>query len=310
MAIMELLRATAAHLSEGTLRVYAKEFGDFLRWAYPKLSVSDALDRLTKLDYGEAYKLANGYRLYLRAKHFATATINRKLASVRAGYTALLQSGAISYDLKLRPERNRTKGTERVAKRLPANTLDGLKEVVAKVSQPKGKDAEALRLALLGALLGQTGLRRMEVQMLNWGDLRGGVLWVRGKGNKQRSAPVSGYIQKLWNEYREAVKAKGFGTKDADPVFVKLRGKGGRLSLRMLNKLTDKLLQSVGAKAKGISCHSLRHAFATIAANIAPLTDLSTVLGHANLSTTGIYAHTLKVSNISELIAQTVGQNR
>jgi site-specific recombinase XerD len=67
--------------------------------------------------------------------------------------------------------------------------------------------------------------------------------------------------------------------------------KGGGISARAVRYLVDNYLEALGLKAKGISCHSLRHSAATWArAGGAALDSLADMLGHADTSTTRIYA--------------------
>jgi site-specific recombinase XerD len=63
------------------------------------------------------------------------------------------------------------------------------------------------------------------------------------------------------------------------------------MSTRAIRYVVDNYLADVGLKAAGISCHSLRHSAATWArAGGAKLDALADMIGHANVSTTRIYA--------------------
>ena len=87
------------------------------------------------------------------------------------------------------------------------------------------------------------------------------------------------------------------------PLFVSLRKrKGHRLNWRQVNNIVDSALQRAGLKRQGISCHSLRHTFATLAATEVPLPELANYLGHTSIATTGIYAHALQTVNPSAVI--------
>jgi integrase len=67
--------------------------------------------------------------------------------------------------------------------------------------------------------------------------------------------------------------------------------KGGGMSTRAIRYVVDEYLADVGLKAKGISCHSLRHSAATWArAGGAKLDAIADQLGHASTDTTRIYA--------------------
>jgi site-specific recombinase XerD len=63
------------------------------------------------------------------------------------------------------------------------------------------------------------------------------------------------------------------------------------VSARAVRYLVDGYLERLGLKAKGISCHSLRHSAATWArTGGAKLDALADMMGHADVSTTRIYA--------------------
>jgi len=67
--------------------------------------------------------------------------------------------------------------------------------------------------------------------------------------------------------------------------------RGGGMSARAIRYLVDNYLEALGLKAAGISCHSLRHSAATWArAGGAKLDAPADILGHADTSTTRIYA--------------------
>ena len=77
--------------------------------------------------------------------------------------------------------------------------------------------------------------------------------------------------------------------KDAPWVFV---SRGGRaLTREMLWVLVKKYVRRAGLPAK-VSPHTLRHSFAThLLAGGADLRTVQELLGHANISTTQVYAH-------------------
>lgn len=74
-------------------------------------------------------------------------------------------------------------------------------------------------------------------------------------------------------------------------VVVGPNGTGTALTTRGIRYLVDKYLAALGLKADGISCHALRHSAATWArAGGARLDAIAGMLGHANITTTSIYA--------------------
>ena len=65
----------------------------------------------------------------------------------------------------------------------------------------------------------------------------------------------------------------------------------GRLSTRTVQQVLAKAVKASGVQ-KGISCHDLRHSFAThLLESGVDIRYIQTLLGHARLETTRIYTH-------------------
>jgi integrase len=155
----------------------------------------------------------------------------------------------------------------------------------------------------------------VEVARLSLADLMDepdGVIALRvwGKGDKFRVVKLVAGTTKLLRRYLTALKrAKVAPKQDAlgVPVFVALRkGKGKRLTLTQLNNIVDKAMAKAGIKRRGLSCHSLRHCFGTLAAPFVPLPDLAAYLGHSSVAVTGIYAHAVNAVNPADAVSELV----
>jgi len=122
-------------------------------------------------------------------------------------------------------------------------------------------------------------------------DLSAGEIKVLGKGRKLRTVYLIDHTAKLliaWLEVRETVALIGVC---ALFVVIGPNGTGTALGARGIRYLVDKQLTDLGLKAEGISCHALRHSSATWArAGGARLDAIAGMLGHASVTTTGIYA--------------------
>jgi site-specific recombinase XerD len=83
-----------------------------------------------------------------------------------------------------------------------------------------------------------------------------------------------------------------------------LNYKGEPISERGVRKLVVKYTKAAGITKK-VSCHTLRHTFATYKAErgVSPF-QLQQWLGHANLNTTQIYVH-LGKQNAKKIMEQT-----
>ena len=122
-------------------------------------------------------------------------------------------------------------------------------------------------------------------------DFDAGTIKVVGKGRKTRTVHLtetSAAALRQWLDIRESVAKPG-----ESALFVSLdrAHKGGGMSTRAIRYVVDNYLADVGLKAEGISCHSLRHSAAMWSrAGGAKLDALADMLGHADVSTTRIYA--------------------
>ena len=127
-----------------------------------------------------------------------------------------------------------------------------------------------------------TGLDEEDV------DLRGGMSRIRGKGRRERLAPLGRYAVEALRQYLPRRLAK-----IADPAErgLFLNRFGSRLEARSVARLLDKYITRAGLAAR-TSPHTLRHSFATHLLDAgADLRSVQELLGHKNLETTQIYTH-------------------
>lgn len=155
-------------------------------------------------------------------------------------------------------------------------------------------DELALRDTALIELLYTSGLRVSEVVSLTLQDvdLRGRMMRVLGKGNKQRLVPLSHSAQASIGEYlltlrpllyeRNAEKAKS--TLFLSQMGTPLTTRGLQYILHSIEKKTHIYLN--------LHPHKLRHSFAThLLENGADLRTIQELLGHASIATTQVYTH-------------------
>lgn len=159
-----------------------------------------------------------------------------------------------------------------------------------------------LRAPDLGQVLGQrdrtmlevlyaTGLRVSELVglSLTQARLNQGVLWVIGKGNKERLVPLGeeaiDWLEIYLNQSRPALLLR----RSSEALFVTQRG------AQMTRQAFWYLIKRYALRAgitKELSPHTLRHAFATHLLNHgADLRVLQLLLGHQDISSTQIYTH-------------------
>lgn len=230
------------------------------------------------------------YVAYLTSLGRTPSTISRSASSVRCYYLFLIKQG----EANTVP----TAGVKLVRgkKQLPEILTN--EEVDLLLSQPVCDCFKGFRDRAMLELLYATGIRVSELVALNRGDLNAamGFLICRCEENT-RVIPV----------YKEAVEsvlayqqnARGIvGESAKSPLFVNFSG--NRLTRQGFWKIIKQYSAKAGIK-KTITPHTLRHSFAAhLLENGADLKSIQEMLGHADISSTQLYARMMK-SRFSEV---------
>jgi integrase/recombinase XerD len=227
------------------------------------------------------------YFAELGARGLSPATAARRRAAVRQFYRFVLAERWREDDPSRRvdaPKKGRP-----LPKVLTREEVDGL---IAAAAARDG--AGALRLACLIEVIYAAGLRVSEAVALPLASVAAdpAYLMVRGKGGKERLAPLNGDARlaiKAYLAVRPAFLPKGA---KASPWLFPSRGKAGRLTARRFAQLLDEAARAAGVNPAKVSPHVLRHAFAThLLEGGADLRVVQTLLGHVDIATTQIYTH-------------------
>ena len=152
---------------------------------------------------------------------------------------------------------------------------------------------EALRLVCIVELLYASGLRISELVTLPLAAVRGkrGAIYVRGKGGKERLAPLNPAASKAIEAYLN-VRGEFLGDAKESKFLFPSRGAEGHFTRRRCHQLLKELAVRAGIDPAKLSPHVLRHAFAThLVEGGADLRSVQTLLGHADIATTQIYTH-------------------
>ena len=159
------------------------------------------------------------------------------------------------------------------------------------------ESAEGVRLACIVEVLYASGLRVSELATLPLAAARNrdGVLLVKGKGGKERLAPLNpraGEAIARWLEVRERFLPRGERRRHAERFLFPSRSAECHLTRRRLHQMLKALALEAGLDPDKLSPHVLRHAFAThLVEGGADLRSVQTLLGHADIATTQIYTH-------------------
>ncbi|MBW2002666.1 MAG: tyrosine-type recombinase/integrase [Deltaproteobacteria bacterium] len=144
----------------------------------------------------------------------------------------------------------------------------------------------------LYALMYLVGLRVGEVHALNIDsiDLKNRILRVIGKGNKVRDLHITEELFQVISEYL-AVRPCFHKSSKTKALFVSK--KGNRLSIRTMEDNFKKLVNRSGLTLRfTITCHSLRHTFAShLNDKEVDMLVIQSLMGHASSRSTEPYIH-------------------
>ena len=165
------------------------------------------------------------------------------------------------------------------------------KEVEALLAAPDQNSPRGQRDRAALELLYASGLRVSELCNLEISSLQLdlGVVRPRGKGKKERVVPMGQPAVAALEEYLSNGRRILLRGKSSPYVFIGYRSKA--ISRAGLHKIIKKYALVAGIR-KTVSCHKLRHAFAThLLQGGADLRSVQEMLGHADLTSTEIYTH-------------------
>ncbi len=225
-----------------------------------------------------------GYVSALHDVDYAKSTIARRLASLRSFYRFGQREGWVDTN-PAKALRNPRQGRT-LPHFLSAEDIGRLLRTPSAQTNP-GKRDRAILETMYAA-----GLRVSEVVGLNDGDLdfQSGVVRVRGKGKRERLAPIGSYATEALSNWLNVRKLHASQPTGADaPVFLNKFGR--RITTRSVARMLEKYLKEAGLDGR-TSPHSLRHSFAThLLDRGADIRSVQELLGHKSLVTTQIYTH-------------------
>ena len=286
-AFLEMMAAERA-ASPHTLKAYGRDLQDAR--AFLRARGADLLDA--------GPEALEDYMAELGRRGLSPATAARRRAALRQFSRFALAEGWTAGDASRRLEApGRGRPLPRIVSRGEVERLLDASLLHGRGTRDAGAEgapaAEGLRLRCALELLYAAGLRVSELTALTVSAVGRdpAFLIVRGKGGKERLAPLNGAAReavRAWLPVRaEALK----GRRDSPWLFPS-HGASGRLTPRRFAQLLDETAAAAGLDPARVSPHVLRHAFAThLLEGGADLRVVQTFLGHADIATTQIYTH-------------------
>ena len=184
--------------------------------------------------------------------------------------------------------------------RLIATAREGLDVT----ERPLRERLEAARIACVIELIYGSGLRVSEALSLkkSIAMAKSPLIAVRGKGDKERLAPLSGPARAAISAFRALLDQAAPGTA-AGPWLFPAASASGHMTRQAFARDLKRVAAAAGIASARVSPHVLRHAFAShLLQNGADLRVVQDLLGHADIATTQIYTH-VAVPRLKSLVA-------
>jgi len=295
----------AAPLTIKSYREDLSSLADYLNQAYGR---EPAPAEITPLDL-------RGYVSALHEAGYAKTSVARRLASLRTFYKFAQREGLADSN-PAKPLRN-----PRRDHKLPHFLSSD--EVGKLLDAPSATTPMGLRDRAILETMYSAGLRVSETVGVNDGDLdlADGLIRIRGKGRRERLAPIGTFAVKALNRWLKVRSTLASGVRKlpdgpasravgshreahasrspitnasrsasaTTPVFTNRFGR--RLTTRSVARMLLKYLKLTGLDLR-TTPHTLRHSFAThLLDRGADIRSVQELLGHKSLVTTQIYTH-------------------
>ena len=252
--------------SELTIKSYQLDLTDFFEYIESK-----KINYLTITNHD-----VRGYLKYLDSCNLKNSTISRRISTLRTFYNYLVDENIVENNVFHNVK------NPKLEKKLP-NYLN-YNEMEELLESIDISTTEGLEKRLLIEMFYSTGCRVSEMinVKINDIDFTNKTIRIMGKGSKERIVYFGDYASKYLDNYLSKVKCDKY-------LFT--NKKGEKLTINEVEQIVKDIMKHISIKTH-VTPHTLRHTFAThLLNNGADIRTVQELLGHANLSTTGIYTH-------------------
>jgi len=220
---------------------------------------------------------------HLEEKGRSPATVSRCVASLKAFFSRLIDEGLVDYNPA-------AKISAASAPKKPPRILTG-DEIVRLLEQPDPNDPKGCRDKAMFETLYASGIRVSELIALDVSDVNLLTGLVTCRNGRERIIPLYDAAVKAIERYLSFARPNTAATHEA-ALFVNTSGE------RMTRQGFWKILKSYVDRAQieeDITPQTLRHSFAAhLLENGADLRSLQEMLGHADISSTQVYARVVQ----------------
>jgi integrase/recombinase XerD len=278
--------------AENTLAAYQNDLNQFAQYLQEDLAAEEAesweaIDKQT----------IKGYIEYLKNSDYTSSTVARKVAALKSFFHYLVAEKYIQDDP------TSTLDSPKVKKRLPKaispNEIERILHAPAEETGPKAQRDTALLEMLYASGMRVTELVSLDISDIGIDSDNSGAVRVRGKrASKEREIPLTGPVLDTLRTYINVGREQLIH--DPNELALFLNNRGQRLTRQGLWLIIKHYVESAGISAE-VTPHTLRHSFAAHKLSQGKsLQDIQRLLGHANISTTQIYAHINKDNRESD----------
>jgi site-specific recombinase XerD len=265
---------TEKGLSEGTVKNYKQDIQELLAFINKskKQKINDSF--VKKIKIADLRK----FTYYLEEQKNIKSTRRRKISSIKSYFEYLEDEIGM---IKDNPSRKLK--TPKPPKRQPIYlTLEESTQLIQSIEKScSSKNFE--RDYCIIVLFLNTAMRISELENMTINNIKGDVLTIIGKGDKERSVYLNDLSLKVINQYlsvRDKYEIQG--------------NKFFNIKMNEIRKLVKNYILKAGIdNAKKYSPHKLRHTSATLMYKYGKtdIRSLQEILGHENIATTAIYTH-------------------
>lgn len=275
IAFLNFLRREKKY-SENTVAAYKNDLNQFLHFLTSEHSTVEDWSAI-----GDG--LLQEYVQYMRQQPYASSSVARKVAAIKSFFKFLAEQNIV--DANPAQDVDSPKVKKRLPQTLAAEDVESLLAAPARERTPK-----SLRDTALLNLLYATGMRVTEIVSLKIQDLdlEKSALYCPGKDGQARMLPYDERTGQILADYLDEGRPHLVKREDETALFLNHRGQ--QLTRQGL-WLIIKAYAKEADLAADVTPHTLRHSFAAHKLESgADLQRVQQLLGHANISTTQIYA--------------------